>query len=101
MLAEAQKLSTTGSFGWNALSGELLWSEQTFRIFGYDPGEQALVEMVLERVHPDDLALVGEVIERAAKDKQEFDFEHRLLMPDGSVKHVHIVAHLMVDEPGI
>jgi PAS domain S-box-containing protein len=100
LLAEAQKLSTTGSFGWNALSGELIWSEQTFRIFGYDPGEEALVEMVLERVHPDDLALVREVIERAAKEKQEFDFEHRLLMPDGSVKHVHIVAHLMVDEPG-
>jgi PAS domain S-box-containing protein len=100
LLAEAQKLSTTGSFGWNARSGDLIWSEETFRIFGYDPGGEALVEMVLERVHPDDLALVREVIERATKEKQEFDFEHRLLMPDGSVKHVHIVAHLMLDEPG-
>jgi len=100
LLAEAQKLSATGSFGWNAVSGELLWSEESFRIFGFNPGTTPLVEEVHERVHPDDLALVREVMDRAIKDKQEFDFEHRLLMPDGSVKHVRTVAHLMIDEPG-
>jgi PAS domain S-box-containing protein len=92
-------LSATGSFGWNALSGEIFWSDESFRIFGYDPALKPSIEAVMQRVHPDDLALVREVIERATKEKWEFDFEHRLLMPDGSVKHLHIVAHLMIDEP--
>jgi PAS domain-containing protein len=99
-LAEAQKLSTTGSFGWNALSGELIWSEETFRIFDYDPATTPSVVGVMQRVHPDDFTLVEEVIERATTEKQEFDFEHRLLMPDGSVKYLHVVAHPMIDEPG-
>ncbi len=55
---------------------------------------------MIQRVHPEDIALVEGVIERAAKEKREFDFEHQLLMPDGSVKHLHIVAHPMTDEPG-
>ena len=54
----------------------------------------------MQRVHPDDLALVTEVIERATKEKREFDFEHRRLMPDGSVKRLHMVAHLMIDKRG-
>ena len=100
LLAEAQKLSATGSIGWSPLSGQLLWSEESFRIFGFDPGAMPPIEEVLKRVHPDDLALVEEMMERLTKEKREFDFEHRLLMPDGSVKHVRIVAHPMIDEPG-
>jgi len=99
-LAEAQKLSATGSFGWNALSGETFWSDESFRIFGYDPAMKPSIEAVIQRVHPQDVTLVQEVIERAEKEKREFDFEHRLLMPDGLVKHLHVVAHLMIDEPG-
>ena len=98
-LAEAQKLSHTGSFGWNVSSGELFWSEETFRIFGYEPATNVTIDMVLKRVHPDDLALVQQVIDRAATHKEAFDFEHRLQMPDGSVKHLHVVAHALVDEP--
>ena len=92
-LAEAQKLSHTGSFGWNASNGEIFWSDETFRIFGYEPTTRPSIEMVLQRVHPDDVALVRQVVDRAASDNQNFDFEHRLLMPDGSVKHLHVVAH--------
>jgi PAS domain S-box-containing protein len=99
-LAEAQQLSQTGSFGWNLSSGRIFWSEETFRIFGYDPLSVPTIELVLQRVHPDDLALTREVIDRAARDRQDFDFEHRLLMPDGSVKHLHVVAHPVKDEPG-
>jgi PAS domain S-box-containing protein len=98
-LAEAQKLSHTGSFGWNVSNGEIFWSEETFRIFGYEPNTSVTLEMVLNRVHPDDRALVQQVIDRAATDKEAFDFEHRLLMPDGSVKHLHVVARALVDEP--
>jgi PAS domain S-box-containing protein len=99
-LAEAQRLSHTGSFGWDISSGKIFWSEETFRIFGYDKAISATVDMVLQRVHPEDLALVQRVIDRATSDGKDFDFEHRLLMPSGSVKHVHVVAHGVSDEAG-
>ena len=98
-LAEAQKLSHTGSFGWKVSSGEIFWSEQTFRIFGYEPTTNVTIEMVLNRVHPDDRASVQQVIERVATHSEPFDIEHRLQMPDGSVKHLHVVAQALVDEP--
>jgi PAS domain S-box-containing protein len=92
-LAEAQQLSHTGSFGWNVTTGEIFWSEETFRIFACDPHTKPTIETVLERVHPDDLAQVRQVIDRAVNERKDFDQEHRLLMPDGSVKHLHVVAH--------
>jgi PAS domain S-box-containing protein len=98
-LAEGQKLSHTGSFGWNVSNREIFWSEETFRIFGYEPAPHVTIDMVLDRVHPDDLALVQGVIDRAVAHKEAFDFEHRLQMPDGSVKHLHVVARALVDEP--
>jgi PAS domain S-box-containing protein len=58
------------------------------------------IELVLQRVHPDDLAVTRQVIDGAARGRQDFDFEHRLLMPDGSVKHLRVVAHTVKDEPG-
>src|SRR5258708_4580240 len=97
-LSEAQRLSHTGSFGWRVSTGEIIWSEETFRIFQYDRLTKPTVELVLQRVHPEDAALVRQTIGRAAQDGKDFDFEHRLLMPDGSVKHVHVVAHAAKDE---
>jgi PAS domain S-box-containing protein len=92
-LAEAQRLSHTGSFGWDVSSGKLYWSEETFRIFECDRADRPTVEFVLQRTHPDDRARVQQTIDRAAQQGKGFDFEHRLLMPDGSVKHVHVVGH--------
>jgi PAS domain S-box-containing protein len=99
-LSEAQRLSHTGSFGWRISSGEISWSEETFRIFEYDPTTKPTVELILQRVHPEDTALVRETIQRASQDGKDFDFEHRLLMPDGAVKHLHIVAHAERDKSG-
>ncbi len=99
-LAEAQRLSRTGSFGWNVSSGELFWSEENFRIFGYDRATKPTVQLVLQRVHPDDIALVQQLIERASHDGKDWDLEHRLLMPDGSVKHLHVMARASRDESG-
>jgi PAS domain S-box-containing protein len=98
--AEAQRLSHTGSFGWKVSSGEIYWSEETFRIFQYDRTTKPTMELVLQRVHPKDAALVKQTIERASQDGKDFDFERRLLMPDGSVKYVHVVAHALSDESG-
>jgi PAS domain S-box-containing protein len=99
-LAEAQRLSHTGSFGWHVASGQIVWSEESYRVFGYDPTTAATIDRVLDRVHPDDVALVREVIARATTRKETIDFEHRLLMPDGSVKHLNVVAYPMTDERG-
>src|SRR5256884_4428367 len=100
-LAEAQRLSHTGSFGWRVSTGEIVWSEETFRIFQYDRAVKPSVEQVLQRVHPKDAALVRQTIERASQDGKDFDFEHRLLMPDGLIKHLRVVGHpLPRDESG-
>ncbi len=98
-LAEAQKLSRTGSFRWNLATGELFWSDETFRIFALDPTTQPSVDVVLQRVHPDDLARVRQVIEEATNDRRAFDLEHRLVMPDGGIKTVHVRAHALDGKP--
>src|SRR6202158_5936630 len=82
-LAEAQRLSHTGSFGWDVSSGDIYWSEQTFRIFNVELSTKPTLELVLQRTHPEDKALVGQLIESALQERKELDFEHRLLMPDG------------------
>jgi len=99
-LSEAQRLSHTGSFAWKVSTGEINWSEEHFRIFQYDRTMTPSVELIRQRVHPEDAALVKQTVERAAQDGKDFDFEHRLLMPDGSVKYVHVVAHALSDESG-
>ena len=98
-LAEAQKLSMTGSFGWNVSGDEHFWSDETFRIFEYDVSTKVTLNLILDRVHPQDVPLVRQVI-TDAEDGKDFDYECRLLMPDGSVKHVHIVAHGNRDQDG-
>jgi len=99
-LAEAQRLSHTGSFGWRRSTREILWSDETFRIFQYDRTRIPTVELVLQRIHPEDAALVKQIIERASQDGKDFDYECRLAMPDGSVKYVHVVAHALSDGSG-
>ena len=100
-LAEAQRLSQTGSFGWTPSSGEIFWSEESFRIFGYDNTPSVTLEMVLQRVHPEDKARVQCTLDRASGDGKDFDYEYRLLMPDGLVKYVHVVAHAFRNRIGI
>jgi len=99
-LAEAQRLSHTGSFGWKVSTGEIFWSAETFRIFQYEPTMTPTVERALERVHPDDLSRVKRLIEQVSRTGEDFDVQCRLLMPDGSVKHVHVVGHALGDEAG-
>jgi len=99
-LAEAQRLSHTGSFGWRPSTGKILWSEETYRIFQYDRATKPTVEAILQRIHPEDATLVKETVERASQDGKDFEHEYRLVLPDGAVKHVHVVAHAERDESG-
>jgi PAS domain S-box-containing protein len=99
-LTEAQRLSRTGSFGWNVGSGEIFWSDETFRIFQYDRTKKPILEFIVQRTHPEDRAAVQTTIERASVDGGDFDHEYRLLMPDGSVKYLHAVARAARDASG-
>jgi formate hydrogenlyase transcriptional activator len=99
-LAEAQRLSLTGSFGWNLATGELYWSAETFRIAGLDPATRPTLDAVHERVSPEDRARFRETLERVAREGTDFDLEHRLVMPDGTIKHIHAVGHAHEREGG-
>jgi signal transduction histidine kinase/DNA-binding response OmpR family regulator len=92
-LAEAQRLSQTGSFGWDPSSGEIYWSEETYRIFACEPTTKPSVQLVIDRTHPDDRMRLRQIIDRASIERSEFTAEHRLMMADGSVKYVRAVAH--------
>jgi len=91
-LAEAQKLSHTDSFGWDVSSGKIYWSQETFRIFEYDPPPEPALELVFLRTHPEDRALVRQIIERVSQERKHFGIEHRLLMPNGSIKYLRVVG---------
>jgi PAS domain S-box-containing protein len=99
-LAEAQKLSHTGSFGWNIHSGEIYWSPETFRIFEYEPAAKVTIGLVVQRTHPEDRSAVQQLIERVSRERTEFDFEHRLLMPDESVKYLRVIGSPSENEDG-
>jgi PAS domain S-box-containing protein len=99
-LAEAQRLSHTGSFGWNTSTGEIFWSEETYRLTGFDRSIRPALDLVFQRVHPDDLAVVRQTLDRTAQKGTNLDFEHRLLMPDGSTKYVHVIGRPLKNESG-
>jgi PAS domain S-box-containing protein len=99
-LAQAEALSRTGSFGWNVSTGDLYWSDETFRILEYERTVKPTLELLFKRIHPEDAATVQQTIERASKDAKNLDYEHRLLMPDGSIKHVHVLAQPFKDQCG-
>ena len=99
-LADAQKLSHTGSFGWRPSTGEIYWSEETFRIFEVDPAAELSLDLVMERIYPDDRRLIREIVASASTGERELDYEHRLLMKDGSVRYLHVVGRPMRTESG-
>jgi len=99
-LADAQRLSHTGSFGWEPDTGEIVWSEETYRIFEYDRVKKPTLDMVLQRVLPEDRSLAREIIERASKTGTDFEHEYRLLLPSGAIKHVRALAQALQDPSG-
>ena len=99
-LAEAQRLSLTGSFGWTIGTGEIRWSAEAFRIFERDPKSPPTLDFVVERTHPDDRGFLKRLLERVSRNRDNWEVEHRLLMPDGSIKHIHVVAHPLGEASG-
>jgi PAS domain S-box-containing protein len=99
-LTDAQRLSRTGNAGMVAGTKRMFWSEETARIYGYPPDTEPTPDLILQRVHPDDVELIKSVLEQAGQAGSNFDFEHRLLMPDGSIKHIRNLAHPLRDDDG-
>lgn len=92
-LVEAQRLSLTGSFAWPVASDVVTYSEQTYRIYEFDPALPVTLDLIATRIHPEDIPLLRDMIRRSRQNGDDLDYEYRLLMPDGSVKHLHLVAH--------
>jgi PAS domain S-box-containing protein len=99
-LAEAQRLSHTGSFGWKPDSGEIVWSDETYRIFEHDPTVELTIDAIAQRVHPEERAEFQKVIDRASAGATHFEHVYRWLLPDGRIKHVHAIAHAVPDPSG-
>jgi PAS domain S-box-containing protein len=99
-LTEAQTLSHTGSFGWKPDTGDIVWSDETYRIFEYDRSVKPTIDSVTQRVHPQDRADFQKVIDGASRGATDFEHAYRLLLPDGRVKHVHALAHVLQDASG-
>src|SRR6266853_2041993 len=100
-LAEAQRLSLTGSFSWRVTTDEITWSAQLYRIFEFDQGMPVTLELIGTRVHAEDIPLLHDMIEGARGAGTDFEYEQRLQMPDQSIKYLHVVAHGTRDEDGL
>jgi PAS domain S-box-containing protein len=100
-LAEAQKISHTGCWARNPTTGTLFWSQEEWRIFGLDPEKTRLsYEMFLQMVHPEDRASLEETSTRAVREKRSYDIPFRIVLPDGSTKHIHSVGKPFFEESG-
>jgi PAS domain S-box-containing protein len=101
-LAEGEKISHTASWAWNFATGVAYWSQEHFRIFGFDP-DKALpsFQMFLQRIHPEDRGRAEQTIDRAVREGSDFEQEYRIVLPDESIKYVHTVGHPVVNEAGV
>jgi len=100
-LAEAQKLSRTGSWHWNIGTGEVTWSREFFAIFGFDSQrDNASYQLYIERIHPEDRSMVEEARATAIRERQHFEAEYRLLLPGGLIKYLHSVGRCLADQSG-
>ncbi|MEM5314923.1 PAS domain-containing protein [Paraburkholderia sp. JHI869] len=99
-LAEGQALARMGNFSWDAGTDEIAWSEQIYHIFEFEPGTPVTLDRIAERAHPEDAGFVAQFIEQGRRGETDIECQHRLLMPDQSVKHLHLIAHRVTDRPG-
>jgi PAS domain S-box-containing protein len=99
-LAEGQYLSRIGSFCWRVATEEITWSEQLYRIFEFEKDVPVTLELVFTRVHPEDLPMMQDMVERAQQGALSFEYEYRLRMPDHSIKYLHLIAHGTRDREG-
>lgn len=102
LLAEAQRLSSTGSFSWRVATDEITWSEELYRIYELEIGTPVTLELIRSRVHPEDTSLIEKmkIVDQAAGGGGAFEWQYRLMMPDRSIKYMHAVGHATRDQDG-
>jgi PAS domain S-box-containing protein len=102
-LAEAQKLSQTGSWAWNPATGDIrYWSEMCYCLLGFDPaGPLPRFEEFFHRIHPDDQAATRERFEKAIRDKADFELDYRVVHPEKGIRDIHVVGHAVLDGSNI
>ena len=102
-LAEAQRLAKTGSWAYNpAAEKAIYWSEEMLRMFGLDPQRTNFPdgEEFLRLMHPEDRDRFNELYERSRIQKTDYDADYRIVLPDGAIKHLHVVHHPVLNESG-
>jgi PAS domain S-box-containing protein len=102
LLAEGQYLSRTGSFSWRVTSDEVTWSDELYRIYEFQIGVPVTLELIRTRVHPEDVSLLErlKMVDQTRNGMNDFEWQYRLLMPDGSIKYLHAVADATRDQEG-
>ena len=96
-LAEGQHLARMGNFWWRVMTDQIVWSEPMYTIFGFEPGTTVTLDLIAKRIHPDDISSLHDMIERAHRG-EDFNYDHRIVMPDGSIKYLQIIAHCTADQ---
>jgi PAS domain S-box-containing protein len=99
-LAEAQRLSHSGTFAWQVSNDELVWSDETYKILGFTRETNPTIDLVFDRIHPEDRERLQKLRDRAAQNGMDLDVEHRILLPDGVLRYLHVVAHAGEDRSG-
>jgi PAS domain S-box-containing protein len=100
-LAEGQRISHTGSWGWHVPTGELVWSKEHYRILGFEPEQvEPTFNLFLERLHPEDRSVVQQTLDNAIRERSDFKIEFRIALPDGSIKYLQEVGRAVVKLPG-
>jgi PAS domain S-box-containing protein len=92
-LAETRRLSLTGGIWRNAVTGESIWSEEVYSIYEIDPSEPSKVEVLLNKLHPEDRSRVKDAMDRSHTLAADFELPHRVVMSDGRIKYIDLVAH--------
>jgi PAS domain S-box-containing protein len=101
-LAEAQRLTRTGSWALTVATREIVHlSDQFYQIFGFDPESGIpLFQIIRQRIHPEDRPTEAEIVDKAIREGKNFELDYRIVLPEGIIKFIHIVAHPVFNTPG-
>ncbi|HEY0553656.1 MAG TPA: PAS domain-containing protein, partial [Thermoanaerobaculia bacterium] len=101
LLVEAQRLARIGSWNWDLVGGAFHWSDEHYRIFGFEPRDPPItLERAWDRVHPEDRVRVQDLFDRAMRDRQPYECTFRLILDDGAVRIVQSRGRPAVNEGG-
>ena len=100
-LAAAQEIAHLGSWNWDLSTGQITWSDELYRIFGFKPNERVVTyEAFLQFLHPDDRERIKQIIEAALQDHQPFSCDYRMIRSDGAIRILHAQGEVICDEAG-